>query len=411
MFEELKNYDYFNEVVKFFENKGIIKQSYLVGGTVRDLILNRSLIDLDFAVKGDTLALAKEFAAKVGGTFVVLDEVFSVARVVKDRFTIDFSELRGESIENDLSERDFTINAIALELSELKVIDPFFGFDDLKKGVIRMVREENLKADPLRILRAYRFCGTLNFRIDESTREGMVKNSHLLKATARERIKDELWKILCLPNSSETLKLMIEDNVFSSIFRNSDFSPLRINLQGLVLAEKILSEPKNLFDHPKFNIAENLKGTLKFTILFGFTSPSLIRQLKPSKKEERFVEALLRGATAIKKIENLIDKVRFLREFEQILYPLLVYAVSNDPLGTARGWFYRDIENFYRKVFLKNRAKLPLITGDDLIEAGFEPSPLIGQILERVEILTLTGKLSKKEEALEEAKRVLQLMS
>lgn len=411
MFEELKNYDYFNEVVKFLEHKGILEQSYLVGGTVRDLILKRSLIDLDFAVKGDSLSLAKEFAKKVGGTFVILDEVFSIARVVKDKFTIDFSELRGDSIENDLSERDFTINAIALELSQLKIIDPFSGFEDLNRGIIRMVKEENLKTDPLRILRAYRFLGTLNFKIEEKTREALSKNIHLIKVTARERIKEELWKILSLPKSSDTLKLMVEDNIFYSIFKTSELMPFKQNIESLALAEEILSDPKKVFSFSKFSISENLKAALKFSILFGFSALALIRQLKPSKKEERFVDSLLRGATTVKKIENLLDKVRFVRDFEQILYPLLIYAVSTDPLGLARDWFYRDIENFYRKIFIKNKSKVPLITGDDLLEAGFAPSPLMGQILERIETLTLAGKISKREEALEEAKRVKALMS
>lgn len=406
MFEELRKNQYFNQVVEFLSEKRLLSQSYLVGGTVRDVFIGRSLIDLDFAIMGDSVSLAKEFAQRVGGTFVLLDEVFAVARVVKDGLTIDFSELRGDSIEFDLSERDFTINAIALELQNYSLIDPFRGTEDLKAKKIRVVKEDNLRVDPLRVLRAYRFHGSLGFEIEERTRHALTEKASLLGLTARERIKDELWKILSLDDSSKTVKLMAEDGIFKAIFKHSELYELKINLLSLRLLEEILSNPKNVFSSPRLNISDKLKATLKFTALFGFSSQAFLKELKPSKREEKFTENLLRGLTAVKKIETLIDKVRFLRDFEQILYPLLVLSISFDPLGLARAWFYRDIEEFYRKIFLKNKAKLPIISGNDLLNAGFEPSPMIGQILDRVEILALAGKISKKEDALEMARKI-----
>ncbi|ACI21169.1 CCA tRNA nucleotidyltransferase [Thermodesulfovibrio yellowstonii] len=405
MFETLRENKYFNEVVKFLQEKKLYQNSYLVGGSVRDLLLKRDLKDIDFAIKGDSIDLAKEFSRKIGGTFVLLDEVFSIGRVVKDNVTIDFAQLSGESIETDLSERDFTINAMATDLSLKNLIDPFGGMEDLKNRLIKMVKEENLKADPLRILRAYRFHATVNFDIENNTREALKKNAFLMKVTAKERIKEELWKILSVDNSARTVEMMVEDEIFKAFFKMPDLLQIRPNLQVLIIIEEALRNPEKIFTHHKITFNPNIIACLKFTGIFGHHALSFIKQIKPSKKEERFVEKLIEAGVSIKKVETLLDKVRFVKNYENVLYPALIYGISTDPLGMARAWFYREIENFYKKVYLKNKKKLPLIKGEDILSLGFEPSPLVGEIIERIETLVLAGKISKKEEALEEIKR------
>ncbi len=403
MFEELIRNPYFKEVVNFLKEKELSKHAYLVGGSVRDLLLRRDLKDLDFAIDGDSLELAKEFSKKTGGTFVLLDEVFSIGRVVKDSITIDFSRLSGGSIEADLSERDFTINAIALTLSLDRLIDPFEGLKDIKNKTIKMVNEENLKVDPLRILRAYRFHATLHFEINHNTRDALKRNAHLIKVTAKERVREELWKILSEDSCAKTVSMMVKDEIFKSLFKTSDLLPLNPNLQALIILEEILNNPQKVFKYYK-NLSSNTILCLKFAVLFGLYSPSLIKQIKPSKKEERFVEKLIEAGDRVKKIETLIDKVRFIRNYENILYPALIYGISIDPLCLARAWFYRGIENFYRKVYLRNKRKLPLIKGEDILSLGFKPSPLVGEIIERIESFVLAGKISNKQQAIEEIK-------
>lgn len=405
MFEVLKNNTYFRKVVNFLKEKGLSENSYLVGGSVRDLLLKKELKDLDFAIKGDSITLAKEFSKTIDGTFVLLDEVFSIGRVVKDNVTIDFARLSGESIEADLSERDFTINAMATKLSLDSLIDPFGGIKDLKNKLIRMVNEENLKTDPLRILRAYRFHATLKFDIEEKTREALKKNAHLLKVTAKERIKEELWKILSVDNSARTVEMMVEDEIFKAFFKMPELLPITPNLLAIKIMEEVLNNPAEIFNYCKINLNSNIIACLKLTGIFGIHALSLIRQIKPSKKEERFLEKLIEAGDSIKKIETLIDKIRFIRNYENILYPSLIYGISTDTLGMTRAWFYREIENFYKKVYLKNKKKLPLLKGEDILALGFEPSPVIGKILERIEILVLAGKISKKEDAIEEIKK------
>ncbi|GAB6182672.1 tRNA nucleotidyltransferase/poly(A) polymerase family protein [Thermodesulfovibrio hydrogeniphilus] len=409
MFKKLSQNEHFQKVKEFLQSKNLDRNSFLVGGTVRDVLLNRELKDLDFAINADALNLAREFAKYINGTYVLLDEVFQIGRVVKEQVTIDFSRLSGDTIEDDLKERDFTINAMATDLELKKLIDPFNGLQDLNEKKIRMVKEKNLKADPLRILRAYRFHATLGFEIEEKTREAMKKHAHLMKLTAKERIKEELWKILSVADSARTAELMIEDEIFKVIFTSPEHLLFKPNINALKLMEEVLKSPKKVFDYYKPLQGKNIIQCMKFAAIFGIHALSMIKQIKPSRKEERFIENLLKAADKLKKIETLLDKVSFLRSYESILYPALIYGISIDPIGLARAWFYKDLEHFYKKTYSKNKKKLPVIKGEDILALGFEPSPLVGQLIERIEILTLAGRISNKEEAMRELKKYLTL--
>ena len=147
-----------------------------MGGSVRELALGRQAPDLDLAVSGQTLDLARELAAALEGTFVLLDEGERTARVVAQGEILDLAEFRAPGLDGDLRGRDFTINALALDLeallgrSPLVVIDPLGGLEDLSRGLIRMVAAANLAADPLRLLRAYRFAATHGFTADAGDR-------------------------------------------------------------------------------------------------------------------------------------------------------------------------------------------------------------------------------------------------
>jgi tRNA nucleotidyltransferase (CCA-adding enzyme) len=142
-------------------------QAYLVGGSVRDALLQRyrNPPDLDFVLPEKAIATAKEFANLYGGGFVILDEEREIARVVFDQGTLDLASQEGASLETDLHRRDFTINAIAYNLKSQQLVDPLGGLADLEQGVLRMVAVKNLEDDPLRLLRAYRQAAQLNFTI------------------------------------------------------------------------------------------------------------------------------------------------------------------------------------------------------------------------------------------------------
>lgn len=219
-----------NEIMRFFapapgasllhqlhyhlRQRGI--EGYAVGGFVRDGLLGRATRDIDVAIDGDALAIASEVAESFGAKMVPLDEPNKIARVVLTheggRQHLDFSTLRG-GIEEDLQLRDFTIDAIAIDLaeidegwSEVTIIDPTGGMRDLDRGVVRAVREDVFQADPARLLRAVRLAATLDFSVDAVTEALVQRDRHLVTSVAAERLRDELCLTLETPRAYPALR-------------------------------------------------------------------------------------------------------------------------------------------------------------------------------------------------------------
>ncbi len=229
------------------------RQGYVVGGFIRDLLLGRSTNDIDIAVSGDALTVAREVATQAGGTFVRLDEVNRIARVVKvedglrDReargqeWHFDFSAL-AQDIEADLGRRDFTINAMALELTQFatadtstgevspkagdlladrqllrKLIDPFSGSEDLRDKVIRKVSDHIFEVDAVRLLRAVRLAAELDFTIEPDTEALIRSYSPAITGIPGERIREELLRLLGLPRAATRLRYLDDLGLLTSL--------------------------------------------------------------------------------------------------------------------------------------------------------------------------------------------------
>ncbi len=221
-------------------------QAYIVGGYIRDRLLGRSTSDIDIAVRGDALVVAREVAVAVGGTFVLLDDVNRIARVVVaeeghqegdlcgSEWYLDFSEFSGD-IESDLGRRDFTINAMALELAwsgaershgdliqamgagttapeQLRsaLIDPFGGQEDLRRKIVRRVGDRIFEVDAVRLLRAVRLAAELDFTIEPETERLIRSHSEGIANVAGERVREELLHLLRLSQASRHLGHMDE---------------------------------------------------------------------------------------------------------------------------------------------------------------------------------------------------------
>jgi len=202
----------------FLTQQGI--GSYLVGGFVRDALLGRDTADIDIAVASDALEIAPKLATTLGGKYVLLDEINRVGRVIlvneANRWELDFSTFRG-SIEQDLAQRDFTIDAMAIDLgqlgkgyTDLQIIDPFNGLDDLHQGVIRTVSEAAFQSDAARLLRAVRLAAELGFSIDAQTESLIQRYHHLLTKVAGERVREELLRLLAVPQAGQFLAYLDE---------------------------------------------------------------------------------------------------------------------------------------------------------------------------------------------------------
>ena len=163
----------------FLLAKELKSKVYIVGGILRDYLTGRVDKNADMDFTSDmALKLARKFSRRTGGAFVMLDQEEETGRVVirkNSELIMDFSQTRGNNIIDDIYKRDFTINSIAISFNDFfsghegSFIDPAGGMDDIKNKVIRVVSEQSLSDDPLRMVRAFRFASKLNFDISPAT--------------------------------------------------------------------------------------------------------------------------------------------------------------------------------------------------------------------------------------------------
>ena len=189
---------------------------YIVGGTIRDKLLERKISDIDFAVDGNFEDAALSFKEKLGGNFVKLHE--DTIRVVASDVIYDFSPIKGSDIYEDIKKRDFTINAMAQDIESGEIIDVLNSKDDLKNGIIRVSYEDAFKDDPLRMLRAFRFASKYNFKIEDKTFK-LIKSFHkFIHVSAGERISAEIFKIFENENTAEYVRFMDDAGIIEEIF-------------------------------------------------------------------------------------------------------------------------------------------------------------------------------------------------
>ena len=222
-------------------------QSFVIGGWVRDLLLKRPCKDIDIVAIGSGIDLAKQVSKKLGKQFqVTVFKNFGTAQIKFDDYEIEFVGARKESyrsesrkpivedgtLEDDQDRRDFTINALAISLSENnygELIDPFGGLTDLENQLIKtpLAPAITYSDDPLRMMRAIRFATQLNFAIEENSFKAIAENKERIRIVSTERITDELNKIILSPQPSIGFKLLFDSGLLRLIF------PLMANLHGV----------------------------------------------------------------------------------------------------------------------------------------------------------------------------------
>jgi len=221
-------------------------ETYLIGGYVRDLKLNRPSQDLDFVCLGSGIDLAKAVTKKLRGSNLTVFKNFGTAMVKWQNLQLEFVGARRESysrdsrkpivedgsLEDDQNRRDFTINAMAISLNKSNfatLIDPFDGIADLKKKQIRtpLMAGLTFSDDPLRMMRAIRFASQLGFDIEAATFEGITNNIDRISIVSKERIADELNKIILSDTPSYGFKLLFHSGLLKKIF------PRMIALHGV----------------------------------------------------------------------------------------------------------------------------------------------------------------------------------
>ncbi len=295
--------------------------AYLVGGWVRDrLIQNQNsansqnpipelihkkikYLDLDFVLPNRAVETAKAIAKKHQAGFVLLDKDRQIARVVFNDGTADFAQQSGNSITADLSHRDFAMNAIAIDCQKItaitqtdlpEFIDPFDGQDDINLGIIRMVAPENLRADPLRILRAYRQAAQLEFTIEALTYKYLIEISPLLKNIAAERVRTEISYLLALGQvGTQWLALAINDGVLKTWL-----PPQNLIMSRFALVDQAILEIIEQWQALASYFANILSSDHTVAVIVKLTamssSATALKNLGFSRLEQRWIMTLLR---------------------------------------------------------------------------------------------------------------------
>ena len=227
------------------------REVYVVGGYVRDIFLQRPVNDIDFVTVGSGISLAKEVSEALGrGDHLTVYANYGTAQIKYRNLELEFVGARRESyhresrnpivedgtLEDDQNRRDFTINAMAICLNADRygeLVDPFGGIADLHKGIIRTPLDPDItfSDDPLRMMRAIRFATQLNFEIYPETFEAIRRNRERISIITRERINDELGKIMRSARPSIGFRLLDECGLLQLIF------PVLSELKGVEIME------------------------------------------------------------------------------------------------------------------------------------------------------------------------------
>jgi tRNA nucleotidyltransferase (CCA-adding enzyme) len=430
---------------------------YLVGGFVREKLLGGYSADYDFVLPENTITVAKGLAKKTGGAFVLLDEQRNTARVVWNRernnwdLNFDFATIMGSSIINDLTIRDLTINSLAIEiiqgtieklvpggnplLSE-ELIDPAEGFADLEKKQIRTLSRENLVADPLRILRVFRFAAKLGFEISGKTLDYVKSIPELILLPARERVLKELYDIFSSEQSFKQFKTMNDVYLLTYLFQglgnfNKDTFSRAIN--NLELLEILVSELPEHFiffqeiDHylNRFTIQGHRKfPLLKIVLVLIALKPensSTDEYLPGVEKflkfytfsfiEQQLILKHLKFGFSFQEIKDFNFSRKNLFHFfkdrqEEVPGSLLInYVLSWSEIAIREN--IKKISNFYfEDEILSNQPQL--INGNDLIrDFKLKPGRLIGQLLNSVREAQAEKKINSRLEALDFVSEIL----
>ena len=229
---------------------------WLVGGAVRDALLGRTVHDWDFAVDGDSLRLARAVADALGGAYFPLDVERGAGRIIlmdedTGRLELDFAILRGDSLEDDLASRDFSINALAIDQTGA-LVDSTSGKADLDAHLVRATNEHAFRDDPVRLLRAVRMEASLDFEIEPQTAAWIRRDAGLLTQPSAERVRDEFIRLLAIRNAAAHLQRLDEFGLLVHVL--PELEPLKTVAQS----------PPHRFDvwHHSLLVVDALEGVL-----------------------------------------------------------------------------------------------------------------------------------------------------
>jgi poly(A) polymerase len=434
--------------------------TYVVGGYVRDILLNRPSKDIDFVCVGSGINLAEAVGKELGRVQVTVYKNFGTAQIRFEDLELEFVGARKESyrtdsrkpivedgsLTDDQHRRDFTINALAISLNASnygELIDPFSGTVDLKKKIIRTPLNPDItfSDDPLRMMRAVRFASQLNFDIEPDTFNSTITQAERLKIVSQERIIDELNKIIMSPLPSYGFKLLFHSGLLKQFF------PELVALHGVEYVDN--KAHKDNFFHT-LQVLDNVAKTSddlwlrwaailhdiakpltkRFDKVHGWTfhgheekgarmTPAIFRRLKlPMDERMVFVQKLVRlHLRPIPLSREVTDSAirRLLFDAGNDIEALMtlcradVTSKNNEKVGRILKNFDL-VEQKMKEVEEKDHIRnfQPPVTGDEIIQMyNLPPSKLIGELKDRIKDAILEGEIrNDREEALNFLRRI-----
>lgn len=429
--------------------------AFVVGGYVRDLILDRPNKDLDFVCLGSGIRLAEQVAKQLGGVPVTVFKNFGTAMIKVDDRELEFVGARKESyredsrkpvvedgtLEEDQQRRDFTINAMAISLqaeSLGQLIDPFGGVQHLKEKLLKTPLDPGItfSDDPLRMMRAIRFAAQLNFDIDADTYEAISKHVDRLAIVSMERIIVELNKIILSPVPSYGFKLLFQSGLLKQFFpelialHGVEYQDNKAHKDNFYHTLQVLDNVSKVSDDLWLRWAAILHdiakpATKRFDKEVGWTFhghedkgarmvPGIFRRLKLPMNEkmlavQKLVRLHLRPIALVKEVsDSAIRRLLFEAgdEVEALMKLCRADITSKNNEKVAR--YLRNFEEVEKKMIdLEARDQVrnfqPPITGDEIIRLyNIPPGPIIGEIKEEIKEAILEGIIrNNRQEAYE----------
>ena len=378
---------------------------YVVGGFVRDLLIERENLDIDIVVEGDAVDFAYQLAKTWGGQ-VHLHHQFKTAAITRsDGVKLDFVSARNETypspgalpsveygtIVEDLFRRDFSINALAIQLlpdAFGELVDCTDGLCDLRTGHIRTLHKRSFVDDPTRIFRAIRYEGRYNFQITESDQKQMLDaiEQGVLNLISGQRIRNEIDHILSEEAAPQMVNRMSDFDLLGAIHPTWNIPP-NFNVLWTAAGQAIEWASTSLPNDPI-----NTGAILWMTLL---TSPDAIEGVNSRLALENQLYAKLTAQTQLEHDLNALSTSSKPSEVYQLLnpYPLesLVFGMmqSNQP-----DWRVGKIGDYLTNL----RSVQPLVTGEDLIQRGLKPSRAFSDLLWQAFAAQLNGQVSTTQE-------------
>lgn len=400
---------------------------FMVGGSVRECLLDKQPEDIDLIVSQQAILLAQKLAKKFQLKWIVLDEHRDIARVFSNGMVLDIAAY-GANLNQDLKARDLTVNAMACPVSvpwtnttcildPSQLIDPCLGLSDLQNRVLRGVAYANFASDPLRLLRLFRFAVTLDFQIDQQTL-GWVKD---LKASvlnsSPERILAELSKLLSETQTADNIGLMSEVGLAQVLFQQST-DVLRLRTEQLKQFERLYWTQFIHLDVLKNYLNLCLADTrqivfvLKLALLIrapeqDISAADLKNRYALSRAEIDCIllwEQLLLMLKALFKNHSQVTIMRFFRLGRQhALGALILFYLEHQPdFSEQETHFWWELLEAWSNPEHTLAHPVDLIDGRDILrELQMPAGPKVGRILEYIQEQQALGSIQNRQAALD----------